>query len=200
MAKELKPLYAGQKFGRLTIIGKDTEKSVEKLKPYYFVKCDCGSPIKSVMKSTLMDKRHPLQSCGCLVKEKAGYVEDRALALKKLIYGKTKDRHIKDLKCDENGFINFDDYVKKIDEPCYYCGVVKDSFLKDRKTGFLLYYNGLDRIDSSKGYTNENTVPACKWCNISKSQMTTTEFKEFIIRLHNHKICEGKNETKYNRK
>lgn len=194
MSKELKPLTIGQRFGRLTVVSKDIEKSIERRKPCYFVKCDCGSPIKSVLKSTLMDKRHPLQSCGCLQKEKAGYVEDRAIALKKIIYIKTKNRHIKDLKCDESSFISFDLYIKKIEEHCFYCGTIKGSFLRDRRTDFILKYNGLDRLDSSKGYTEDNTVPACKWCNISKNKMSVDEFINFITRLHNYKKGGSHNE------
>ncbi len=77
MSKESKPLQAGQVFGKLTIIGRDEKTSKEKKKPYYFVQCSCGSPVKSICKATLLDKRHPVQSCGCLVKEKAGFISDR---------------------------------------------------------------------------------------------------------------------------
>ena len=43
-----------------------------------------GDTIKSIWKASLLDKRHPTQSCGCLVKEKAGYIKDRDLAIEKL--------------------------------------------------------------------------------------------------------------------
>ncbi len=82
--------------------------------------------------------------------------------------------------------LTFDSFCKKSDEPCYYCGAIKDSYVKDRASDYILHYNGLDRIDSSKGYTEENTVSACKWCNISKSEMSELEFKEFIIRIHDY--------------
>lgn len=186
MGKELKPLYSGDRFGRLTVISKDEKKSLENKKPYYYVQCDCGSPQKSVLKSTLVDKRHPLQSCGCLVKEKAGFESDRGYALKKLLYGKMKDRHIKTLKCAEMSVISFDEFCKRIAEPCAYCGTVNSSYISDRRTSYSLYYNGLDRLDSAEGYTEKNTVAACKWCNISKSEMTVSEFKEYITRLHNY--------------
>lgn len=150
------------------------------------------------MKYTLVDKRHPLQSCGCLVKEKPGFEPDRSYALKKLLYEKMKNRHINTLKCVENSLIPFDEFCKRIDEPCAYCGVAKSSYVSDRRTSYSLYYNGLDRLDrldSAKGYTEKNTVAACKSCNISKNEMTVNEFKEYITRLHKYqreKIDESK--------
>ena len=169
--------------------------SEKRKKPCYFVKCDCGSPIKSILKSTLLDKRHPVSSCGCLVKEKAGFVSNREITLKKLLYIKTKDRHVKILGFDESSFISFEKYTTKLDEPCYYCGAIKDSFVKDRRSDFILKYNGLDRLDSSKGYTDENTVAACKWCNIAKNKMSIDEFTNFIICLHNYRKGGGSNDN-----
>jgi len=42
---------------------------------------------------------------------------------------------------------------QKLKSPCYYCN--------DKATG-------LDRIDNKKGHTKDNTVPACKDCNIAR--------------------------------
>lgn len=41
-------------------------------------------------------------------------------------------------------------------EPCNYCGEILNG------------YNGIDRIDSSKGYSIENCVPCCEICNKMK--------------------------------
>lgn len=34
---------------------------------------------------------------------------------------------------------------------------------------------GLDRVDSSLGYTSSNVVPCCDWCNVAKSDHFTYE-------------------------
>ena len=39
----------GQRFGKLVVLGKDTELSKEKGRSYVVVKCDCGT-VKSVSK------------------------------------------------------------------------------------------------------------------------------------------------------
>ncbi|WP_460293967.1 hypothetical protein [Clostridium tertium] len=140
------------------------------------------------MKSTLVDKRRLVKSCGCLVKEKAGFIKNREIALKKLLYEKMKDRHIKKLNDTLDTLINFKKFCILINENCFYCGKKKSSFKKDRsaKSKYILYYNGLDRINSQYGYREENVVPACKVCNIAKGEMTDKEFKEYIIRIHSY--------------
>jgi hypothetical protein len=46
---------------------------------------------------------------------------------------------------------------------CVYCGdVIKSA--------------GIDRVDSSKGYTIENSVPCCSTCNFMKLRMSVTDF------------------------
>lgn len=46
---------------------------------------------------------------------------------------------------------------------CWYCG--------DHSS-----LNGLDRIDSNKGYTLDNVIPCCSLCNSSKGKKTVEEF------------------------
>jgi hypothetical protein len=37
---------------------------------------------------------------------------------------------------------------------------------------------GIDRVDSSKGYTLKNAVAACKFCNQGKSDLTREQWFE----------------------
>jgi hypothetical protein len=41
-------------------------------------------------------------------------------------------------------------------------------------------YNGIDRVDNSKGYTPENTVPCCKICNKIKGTGDVQTFKQTL--------------------
>jgi len=56
---------------------------------------------------------------------------------------------------------------------CFYCGYSLS------KCG-----TSLDRIDSKQGYTKENTVPCCTLCNMSKSNLTLTRWKNWIRRAY----------------
>ena len=56
----------GQKFGRLTVIKKDSK--ITNSGSYWICKCECGK-IKSVKSSAL--RRGEIQSCGCLRNERS---------------------------------------------------------------------------------------------------------------------------------
>ena len=66
---------------------------------------------------------------------------------------------------------------------------MKQDMVKKKKliiTDFVLKYNGIDRVDSSKGYEYNNVVSCCKNCNSAKMQLSIKEFKEHIIKIYNH--------------
>lgn len=82
---------------------------------------------------------------------------------------------------DENYFYEL------IIKHCVYCNdvgrnVIPQKYFKEQsKSSFS--YTGIDRVDSSKGYTKENSVPCCSICNRAKSNMSEYEFKQWIERL-----------------
>ena len=78
--------------------------------------------------------------------------------------------------------ITEEEYLLKVVNPCYYCRIIQEK-------GF----NGLDRLDSTIGYTLENIVSCCQMCNMMKGSLGPTIFIhrcEHI--LTNVKILEGK--------
>ena len=200
MGIERKPLRPGDRYGMLTVISKDELLTKKRKKQYYFCQCDCGSPIKSILKSSLVNKKKTVYSCGCHTKYTAGYIDNREVALAKLLYGKLKQRHTQKLGDVEETLITFDDFVNLIKKPCFYCGAKESSFITDRRDGITtLKYNGLDRVDSSLGYRENNVVSACSWCNIAKGEMSVDEFKAYIERIHMHQTKMRKeNATKSN--
>lgn len=65
--------------------------------------------------------------------------------------------------------IPYEIFCELISTPCTYC----DELIPSTKTG-------LDRINNNLGYTLDNVVPCCKYCNSIKSdKFTVEEFKEF---------------------
>ena len=46
--------------------------------------------------------------------------------------------------------------------------------------------NGIDRIDSSKGYVYDNVQPCCGLCNQIKSDLEETEFLQQVCRIVSH--------------
>ena len=68
--------------------------------------------------------------------------------------------------------ITFQDYSAIISQPCFYCEGVFGASIKGI---------GLDRIDSLKGYSIDNVVSCCTFCNALKGHRLTLEETEAAI-------------------
>ena len=183
---------SGDKHGRLTVIshaGKDHRN-----KHLWLCLCDCGSE-KVVISDNLSSGKS--NSCGCLKAEflarkgnQYGLYEDREKALLKVQYSHLKRRDV------NKGFaetMSFEVFSSLLKSPCRYCGLEQSREIEDRLSeskkqkrlsDYVLKCNGIDRIDSSKGYTVENSVACCKYCNTAKNTMTEIEFYTWIKRVY----------------
>ncbi len=177
----------GKKSGRLTVIGRDPDKRIGRYtRPqiYWLCQCECGA-IKSIRGCNLRNRQYTCtRSCGCLQKEvaaKNGKLEKQAPGIipRKNLYYAYKRRALKILEISFE--INFEDFMSMCGQNCTYCtaepsNVIKNS--KDKSDVFV--YNGIDRIDSSKGYVSGNMVPCCEICNKAKRDLTTDDFFKWI--------------------
>ncbi len=72
---------------------------------------------------------------------------------------------------------------------CYYCNTPPSNIFKSNNIdGFTLKYTGVDRVDSSKGYTIDNVVPACIHCNRAKNDLGQKEFYNLISRIYSFRV------------
>jgi hypothetical protein len=179
---ERRSLNNGQVFNYWTII----DFSKEKRK--YHVKCICGNT-SYVSSSTL--KSGKSKSCGCMQKQNVHkkIKNSNYLSIRKKIYG----NYMRAAKRRNYSFdISFDEFSSLITENCYYCGQEPNMTYKYGRTTkinqFIEYdefkYNGVDRIDNTKGYTDDNCVSCCKICNNSKSTLDLSEWKEWIEKVY----------------
>lgn len=77
-------------------------------------------------------------------------------------------------------------FVELSQKDCYYCGSKPNNIAKGKTNYGEYIYNGIDRIENTKGYTIDNVVPCCRICNIAKQQLTLQEFKDWIKRIYNN--------------
>ena len=78
-----------------------------------------------------------------------------------------------DLQATDGGEVCFQDPAKRLQDWRV------NQFLR-----FLLrVYNGLDRVDSSKGYVMSNVQPCCTRCNYAKHTGTVDEFFGWVARV-----------------
>ena len=76
-------------------------------------------------------------------------------------------------------------FNKLIVGECFYCGDSLTNVVKGQgKTSGDFHYTGIDRIDSKKGYTENNSVSCCWICNNMKSNYKVEDFLK-----HVKKIC-----------
>ena len=180
------------KHGRLTVLshaGKDHRN-----KHLWLCLCECGNE-KVVVSDNLSSGKS--NSCGCLKAEvlarkgnQYGIYKDREKALLKVQHSHLKRR---DKKKGFSCTIKFDVFSLLSKSPCKYCGLeyskkiedrLNESKSKKRLSNHVLKCNGIDRVDSSKGYTEENSVACCKYCNIAKNTMRESDFFNWIKRAY----------------
>lgn len=169
----------GMKFGRLIVLYLSLKKG-KNGQTYWVCKCDCGMD-KEIQGSSLINGA--TVSCGCYNRESVSkrFRIESDLPSKKQVY----NRYICQAK--ERGFsfeLSFEDFIDITQRKCFYCGLDPENLCNKKYGNFR--YSGIDRIDSSKGYTLDNVVPCCYTCNKAKGKLSHTEFKEWINRLAKH--------------
>ena len=85
-----------------------------------------------------------------------------------------------------------EEFINIIRKNCYYCGTeprpASEELLEKRGNTKqpTFYYNGIDRIDSSKDYTMDNCVSCCPMCNYMKNTFKQKDFLDQIVKIYNH--------------
>ena len=159
----------GKKFGNLLVKSRiDLDHKVGN--PYkWLCTCDCGKECTPTGPHLV---RGDSTSCGgCKWKDRAFR---QILAEYKV---GAKRRELSWALSDE-------DFRELTSSPCHYTGRLPD---KTRNFGNDAYlHNGIDRIDSSKGYTTENCVPCCEAANRAKLEMSYKEFLSLCAEVTNN--------------
>jgi len=165
----------GKKFGRLTVLRRSYPNSKSgELK--WCCKCECGKE-KIIFGQNL--RGGFTQSCGCLQKETTSHLPVGLASMRLLIrdYKRGAKKRGYSYELTEEQFAE----ITKKD--CYYCGIKPyNAYSQLHRNGDYIY-NGIDRIDNTKGYTIDNVVSCCKICNHAKNKQTLQEFQDWINRV-----------------
>jgi hypothetical protein len=166
----------GRKFNRLTLVKiKYFKKDGTNLPHYYwFCKCDCGNEIW-----IRADRVQNQKSCGCIRKELFRLEKKGDGARNQYFTNYRLNAKAKNLEFG----LTMEEFEKITSSSCHYCGD-NPSLYRFNKRGWGGYlHNGIDRMDSSKGYTLDNCVPCCKTCNFAKNTVSYSDFLDWIGRL-----------------
>ena len=176
MARSRIMLPVGHKVGMLTVIGEAVQGGSYR-RYMWLCRCDCGNT-KRVATAHLLSKA--IKSCGCATGPKISDMDRGRKAVITRYKRAAKSR----------GFIwdlSDNQAVSLMESACFYCGsmgsctykIVERAHFDSRQ----YLYNGIDRIDSSKGYTPDNVVAACAQCNYAKGNMNQNEFIDWAHRM-----------------
>lgn len=180
----------GKIFSRLTVI-----KVVGHNKRgarVWLCQCECGNE-NTACASDL--KSGNTKSCGCLHREIESaprphrrrngplYIGFGIYARNRLIDGYTR-------RCKRNGItwgLTTEQAEVLFKGNCHYCGAEPSQIRKPRGcfTGEYIY-NGIDRVDNSRGYVLENVVSCCKTCNRAKLVSSYEDFVTWIKRAYTY--------------
>jgi hypothetical protein len=174
----------GNEYHGLTAIkycGLETQKDGTRRSVWKF-RCKCGNHIYRIANVV---KRLEVKSCGC---SSHGFMafnrNDYGESSYNQLYRRYKVNALN--KCRVFDVSN-EEFRKITKEDCYYCGSKPMKIMKATKVCYGEYiYNGIDRIDSNKGYIKDNIVPCCGICNYAKSNTTQEDFLKWVKKVYSH--------------
>jgi hypothetical protein len=173
----------GQVIGKLTILHRAPTRTHPKgvTSTYFHCRCACGEE-KEVASASL--RKGLIQSCGSSACR--GTV---LLGGSRWVY-RTYRSWAKERQWE---FAISEEQVAGLCQaPCHYCGRLPHRSLKTpwaAKAYPDFRWNGIDRIDSSNGYTATNVVPCCRICNLAKSDLPVEEFLAWIREAYQHNFA-----------
>lgn len=160
------------------INGKINYKNGGYKKVFVKLKCICGKEFTI----RIIDYKS-YTSCGCLRGSNLKINNNKNLPKGEASFRRVFNTYKQNCKKKKRDFkLTLEEFREITSKPCYYCGVENFSISKKSINGDYLY-NGIDRIDNSKGYYLNNVVPCCKNCNIAKASLTQSEFLNLIKKI-----------------
>lgn len=178
----------GERFGDLVIVCQTDERSSGAV--VYIARCDCGKEIKVTSSHVKRFTTH----CGCKGVGKSKKPMPGALGIDSKFGAYTGTltntpgntiyaQYRQSAKSRGHRFdITRADFLRMIQQDCHYCGAAPSN---RREFGDVVFeYNGLDRLDSAKGYSVDNCVPCCRTCNVAKNDLHVDDFRAWIVKVY----------------
>ena len=150
--------------------------------------CVCGSE-KVFWKRSAIEKQ---ETCGCGT-DSAGLTAKQRRSMNSRMNSYKSGAKKRGL----DWYLTYDQFTSIVAKDCFFCGTpAKEwdcmsnapSLQKDRShtnsDDYKIVFNGIDRFDSSEGYTLDNCVPCCTSCNRAKSDLEFVDFKEHVRKMY----------------
>jgi hypothetical protein len=150
----------GQRFTKLVVLYRSGKG--------WNCQCDCGE--QCIQEITPL-KNGLVKSCGCRKKEIERFDENTNKIQCLKIYQRNAKFRNKEWKLTDDEFFNL------VKMPCFYCGMIESNCISKKDSRCPSFaYNGIDRVINSEGYSIDNCVACCRWCNVAKSSRPIGDF------------------------
>ena len=167
----------GDRFGKLIAVSPVDRQN--RRGHFYRFKCDCGGEKVASISNVVYGGT---RSCGCLARVQLQRIPRRKAFGQSTVYCRYYALK-ENAKCRGKQFdLTLEQFSAAATQPCFWCGVPAPRVKYKRYYGSA-FLHGLDRMDSSKGYTADNVVASCPVCNAAKGRMNAEEFKAWAVRL-----------------
>lgn len=191
--------FIGTIIGKVKIIEFDSVKEGNGRNIYYYkYECICGN-IETAPKNSLLQSKKARNTYCCSKCRKDKLSEWAKTAKIKYIdpiEGKCSILFSNyRAKCKKKNWefsLTFEYFKKLVTSNCHYCDLEPNKCRQYRAKSRLglsrIYFNGVDRLNSSLGYNINNVVPCCEDCNKAKRNLSYEQFLNLIKRIYEFKI------------
>ncbi len=175
----------GTTFDRWTVIGAGVmrERNGRAVATYFPCRCACGTE-RLVWGWGL--RAGVCRGCGCRKRGsvKPGLRKKRGEHARNQIYC----RYVADAARKGREFaLTRERFFELIRGRCHFCGVPPATLFTRRCCNGPIRFNGIDRLDSKKGYVEGNVVSCCKSCNRKKMNDSVRQFLAWARRIARHR-------------
>lgn len=148
----------------------------------WLVRCKCGE--EEVVSADLLYKemKNACRKCSRTRAAKNNTVPDKGATWNRIARTYRKNA----FKRGHDITISAERIIEICHQDCYYCGT-HPIYSK----GYGVYMTGVDRVDNTKGYTEDNVVPCCSVCNKMKGTLTKEDFIAHINRIQSNMSNKG---------
>jgi hypothetical protein len=169
---------SGMKFGRLVALIPTVKREFRC--PVWKCLCDCGN-IYYVRSTSLLCGN--TKSCGCLGN---GYRSNKLHSGESSFNDLYTKYRLQAKRKNIDFSISKEEFKSLTSGNCYICGIEPQYINRKKRTNGYYTYNGIDRVDNSKGYIFDNCMSCCQVCNFRKNKMELKNLLAWVKRVYEY--------------
>lgn len=170
---------SGTRFNRLVVLHRTANAGKDSR---YLCRCDCGAEVS--IRTTALPRKKSCPRCSNLAHLKKVHAKNcrapGASTWTSVFFANKAGA----LRRNRTFALTEAEFVALCSQDCAYCGMppLRETVQNHRHGS--IHSNGVDRVDSTKGYTLGNCVTACWKCNLAKGTLSVEEFKSWVFKIY----------------